>query len=151
MWGNTVTKPQLIWHLESERSVLPIRGEPDAAGVDLSITHDAIIPPGARHRLDFGLRVAIPRGYYGLAVLRSSMRARGLTDLGAGIIDSGYRGPLSGIVCNLSTFNVHLEAGHRVFQMILMAHADYEQGLAETIEDLGPSIRGEGGFGSTGK
>lgn len=127
----------------------PARAHDTDAGLDLYIPEGqtCLVRRGAVYTIDLGVRVAIPDGYYGQLVLRSSAGAKGLVlPHGVGVIDSGYRGNLKVLVAAL-TEPVLVAAGDRLCQLIILPlpAVDVEPGIV--ADDTG---RGEGGFGSTG-
>lgn len=127
----------------------PVRAHDTDAGLDLHVPagQGCLVRRGAVYPIDLGVRVAIPDGYYGQLVLRSSAGSKGLTmPHGAGIIDSGYRGNLKILVTALVD-PVLVVAGERLCQMVILPlpHVDVEVGVVDDNTD-----RGAGGFGSTG-
>lgn len=127
----------------------PVRAHDTDAGLDLHVPagQGCLVRRGAVYAIDLGVRVAIPDGYYGQLVLRSSAGAKGLTiPHGAGIIDSGYRGNLKVLLATLAD-PVLVTAGERICQLIILPlpHVDVEVGVVDDDTD-----RGAGGFGSTG-
>lgn len=127
----------------------PTRAHDTDAGLDLYVPEGqaCLVRRDAVYSIDLGVRVAIPDGYYGQLVLRSSAGSRGLTiPHGAGIIDSGYRGNLKVVVAALVD-PVLVAAGERICQLIILPlpHVDVEIGVVDDNTD-----RGAGGLGSTG-
>lgn len=127
----------------------PVRARDTDAGLDLHVPEGqgCLVRPGAVYTIDLGIRLAIPDGYYGQLVLRSSAGAKGLTiPHGAGVIDSGYRGDLKVLVTAL-TEPVLVPAGDRICQLVILPlpPVEYEPGIVDDDTD-----RGAGGFGSTG-
>jgi len=97
-----------------------------------------------------GLSVAIPDGHAGLVLPRSGLASRqGLTMANApGLIDSGYRGEITCAVVNLDRDQaVKIREGDRIAQLVVVA---LPQVRSAWVDELPPSTRGEGGFGSTG-
>ena len=98
-----------------------------------------------------GLAVAIPEGYAGLVLPRSGLASRhGLTLANSpGLIDSGYRGEVICAMVNLDREEpVKISRGDRIAQLVIVPVAVVEPAWAD---ELPPSARGEGGFGSTGR
>lgn len=127
----------------------PVRAHDTDAGLDLHVPagQGCLVRRDAVYAIDLGVRVAIPDGYYGQLVLRSSAGAKGLTiPNGPGIIDSGYRGNLKVVLAALVD-PVLVIAGERICQLIILPlpHVDVEVGVVDDNTD-----RGAGGFGSTG-
>jgi dUTP pyrophosphatase len=136
--------------LVHEDAQLPARAHAADAGLDLRTIEDVEIPPGERRRVRTGLRLAIPDGHAGFVLPRSGLALRsGLTLLNTpGLIDPGYRGDVDVIALNTDLHEpVRLAAGDRVAQLVLVRLAELEPRL---VDELPPSERGEGGFGSTG-
>jgi dUTP pyrophosphatase len=129
---------------------LPARAHPRDAGLDLRSAVDLEVGPGKRAMVSTGLAVAIPEGFAGLVLPRSGLASKhGLTMANApGLIDAGYRGEVVCAVVNLDRDRpVRISRGDRIAQLVVVAVPE----LAPVfVEDLPPSTRGEGGFGSTG-
>lgn len=130
---------------------LPTRAHAGDAGLDLYAADAATIAPGERASIGTGIAVEIPDGFAGLVLPRSGLAARhGIALVNApGLIDSGYRGEVRILLLNtdrLEPFDVKL--GERIAQLVVTRVAD-----AEPVEVTGleASVRGEGGFGSSGR
>jgi dUTP pyrophosphatase len=139
--------PVVLGHPDAR---LPARAHSDDAGLDLRSIEDVEIPPGERRRVRTGLRLAIPPGHAGLVLPRSGLALRaGLTLLnGPGLIDPGYRGDVDVIAHNTDLHEpVRIRVGDRIAQLMLVRLAELEPA---SVEELPPSVRDEGGFGSTG-
>jgi dUTP pyrophosphatase len=129
---------------------LPTQAHEGDAGLDLCSTIDVEVLPGERAMVPTGLSVAIPDGHAGLVLPRSGLASReGLTLANApGLIDSGYRGEVTCAVVNLDRDQaVKIMRGDRIAQLLVVA---LPQILPSWVDQLPPSSRGEGGFGSTG-
>tara|TARA_R110002096_G_scaffold44526_8_gene120282 strand:- start:98012 stop:98473 length:462 start_codon:yes stop_codon:yes gene_type:complete len=122
-----------------------------AAGADLSAAIDAplVLAPGDRRAVDTGLAMAIAEGYEGQVRPRSGLAIKqGLTVVNApGTIDSDYRGEVKVLLINLGTEPVTIEPGQRIAQLIIapVVQADFQ-----AVTELSETVRGSGGFGSTG-
>jgi dUTP pyrophosphatase len=129
---------------------LPERAHPGDAGFDLRSAVDIEVGPGERAMVPTGLAVAVPDGHAGLVLPRSGLASKhGLTMANApGLIDAGYRGELICAVVNLDREHpVKIGRGDRIAQLVIVAVPDLEAGW---VDELPPSTRGAGGFGSTG-
>jgi dUTP pyrophosphatase len=129
---------------------LPAQAHEGDAGLDLCSTIDVEVLPGERAMVPTGLSVAIPDGHAGLVLPRSGLASRqGLTLANApGLIDSGYRGEVTCAVVNLDRDQaVKIRRGDRIAQLVVVA---LPQILPSWVDELPPSSRGVGGFGSTG-
>jgi dUTP pyrophosphatase len=128
---------------------LPRHAHHGDGGVDLAAREAVRLEPGERAMVPTGIAVAIPEGYAGLVTPRSGLAHRcgiGVVN-GPGLVDSGYRGELKVILVNHGTEAVELARGDRIAQLVVVPVA--AQTYLE-VEELPPSGRGEGGFGSTG-
>ena len=134
-----------------ERAVIPIYGTEFSAGADLyCITDESIvIPPHTTSLLSTGLSLEIPVGYCGLIFARSGMAVkRGLAPANkVGVIDADYRVEVKVALHNHTDAPVTVESGERVAQLAIVPFLKVE--FTET-EQLSDTVRGEGGFGSTG-
>jgi dUTP pyrophosphatase len=123
-----------------------------AAGMDLCAAIDAPVElaPGARAAVDTGLAFAIPPGFEGQVRPRSGLaREHGITVANApGTIDADYRGPVMVLLVNLGSAPVRIESGQRIAQLVIAA---VERAEVVTVDELAPTARGAGGFGSTGR
>jgi len=132
-------------------AILPSRAHEGDAGLDLYACEAAHIGPGERWSVGTGIGVEIPAGHAGLVLPRSGLaREHGIALVNApGLIDSGYRGELRVLLLNTDpaeTFRV--DPGDRIAQLVLTPIV-----IAEPVEApaLTESLRGEGGFGSSGR
>jgi dUTP pyrophosphatase len=133
-------------------SELPTPGHahPGDGGVDLYARENVKLEPEAWTMVPTGIAVAIPDRYAGLVVPRSGLAARlgvGVVN-GPGLVDAGYRGEIKVILINHSSEPLELQRGERVAQLVVVPVV--EQVFVE-VEALPESVRGEGGFGSTGR
>lgn len=129
------------------RATLPRKAHADDLGWDLAAIEATRIEPGRIARLRTGLAFGFPPGVGGFVKDRSSMAARGLHTL-AGVIDPDYRGEVQVLVVNLGDEAIELEPGQRIAQMVLLATLRTE---AVEVEELDATVRGAGGFGSSGR
>ncbi|MBQ0030154.1 MAG: dUTP diphosphatase [Paludibacteraceae bacterium] len=131
---------------------LPAYATPQSAGLDLQANIDApiVLQPMQRVLVPTGLYIALPEGYEAQIRPRSGLAAKyGVTVLNSpGTIDADYRGELKVILINLSNEPVTINNGERIAQMVV---AKFEQVNWEVVEVLDETLRGEGGFGHTGK
>ena len=135
----------------TDNAVLPTRAHEGDAGLDLYACEDAHIGPGERWSVGTGVAAEIPAGHAGLILPRSGLaRDHGISLVNApGLIDSGYRGELRVLLLNNDPAEVfRIAAGDRIAQLVLVPVA-----IAAVVEapELAASVRGEGGFGSSGR
>lgn len=142
---------ELAFRKLRDEAVLPSAAHPGDAGLDLRAAEGAKVDPGGRAKVPTGVAVAIPDGHAGLVLPRSGLAStHGLTLANApGLIDAGYRGEVIVAVVNLDRDEpVVIEPGDRIAQLVIVEVPDVEPGW---VEELPPSERGTGGFGSTGR
>jgi dUTP pyrophosphatase len=129
----------------------PTRAHDGDAGYDLYAVEPARLGPGERASVGTGVAVAIPDGWAGLVLPRSGLAARhGITLPNApGLIDSGYRGEVRVLLLNTDPREpFEIAPGDRIAQLLLVRHEAPE--LLE-VESLDETVRGGGGFGSSGR
>lgn len=129
---------------------LPSYAHEGDAGLDLRAAEGVDLKPGERAVVPTGIAVAIPEGYAGFVQPRSGLAATfGLSMVNPpGLVDSGYRGEIKVILINHDPNEViHLRRGERIAQMVILR---VPAAQLEAVDELPPSTRGEGGFGSTG-
>jgi dUTP pyrophosphatase len=134
----------------SPEAVAPQRSHDDDAGFDLCASEAATLGPGERASVGTGIALEIPPGRAGLVLPRSGLAARhGIALVNApGLIDAGYRGEVRVLLLNTDRSEPFAIApGDRIAQLVIIVHEAPE--LVEATE-LAESVRGEGGFGSTG-
>lgn len=129
---------------------LPAYAHPGDAGADLLTTVDITLGPGERVLVPTGIALALPEGYVALVHPRSGLAARhGLSLVNTpGTIDEGYRGEVKVLLINHDPHEtVRLQRGDRIAQLVFQR---YEHATFVEVEELPDSVRGEGGYGSTG-
>ena len=128
---------------------LPAYATDGAAGMDVVSAEDVTIAPGARHAVATGLAMAIPPGFEIQVRPRSGLALKhGITVPNTpGTIDSDYRGELKVILINHGAEPFAILRGDRVAQLVL---APVTRASWLAVEELDETLRGEGGFGSTG-
>ena len=136
----------LVQRLSAAAS-MPVRASSGAAGFDLAAAHDAVVPPRGSAVVRTDLAVRVPDGTYGRVAPRSGLAVRHGIDVGAGVIDSDFRGNLSVVLFNHSDVPFVAPSGSRVAQLIIEKIETPD--VLET-QLLGETERGAGGFGSTG-
>jgi dUTP pyrophosphatase len=146
----TSSDPPSVPVVLGEGGVLPAYAHPGDAGADLACAHDVVLGPGERSTVGTGVRIALPDGYAAFVHPRSGLAARhGVTVLNApGTVDAGYRGEIRVTLLNTDrTAPVTFHRGDRIAQLVVQR---VEQVAFVAVEELPTSVRGEGGFGSTG-
>jgi dUTP pyrophosphatase len=134
-----------------EQAQVPQYGSAYAAGADLYACLDQplVAAPGETVFVPTGLAMEIPVGMVGLIYARSGLACKkGLAPANkVGVIDSDYRGEIMVALYNHSREDITITSGERIAQMVITPYiyAEYEE-----VESLEDTVRGEGGFGSTG-
>ena len=145
-----MTQPVSVKLLDP-RAKMPSYGSADAAGADLYAVTDGpvTIAPGQTVLIHTGLALAIPQGFVGLVYARSGLATKqGLAPANkVGVIDADYRGELMVALHNHSGEMRTVEHGDRIAQLVI---APYLTAQFTQQEELDDTVRGEGGFGSTG-
>jgi len=131
---------------------LPTRGSEYAAGWDLYALEEYVVPFRKSVKLRTGLRVAIPVGYEGQVRARSSLGSKGLIlPHSIGTIDADYRGELFVLMTWIGEGESYrVKAGERIAQLLIspIPEVSFKE---VSVEQLGDTKRGDGGFGSTGR
>lgn len=144
-------KPLKIKIISQSKHPLPHYESAASAGMDLraNISEPIALQPLERVIVKTGLYIELPLGYEAQVRPRSGLAAKkGITVLNApGTIDADYRGEIGVILINLSQETFVVEDGERIAQLVIAQHARAE--WIET-EHLTETVRGTGGFGSTG-
>ncbi|TMW99199.1 hypothetical protein EJD97_002909 [Solanum chilense] len=131
----------------SENAVLPSRASSLSAGYDLSSAAETKVPARGKALVPTDLSIAVPQGTYARIAPRSGLAWKYSIDVGAGVIDADYRGPVGVVLFNHSEVDFEVKAGDRIAQLIVQKIVTPE---VEQVDDLDSTVRGSGGFGSTG-
>lgn len=131
----------------SEKAILPSRASPLSAGYDLSSATETRVPARGKALIPTDLSIVIPEGTYARIGPRSGLAWKHSIDVGAGVIDADYRGPVGVILFNHSDVDFDVKVGDRIAQLIIEKIMTPD---VVEVEDLDTTLRGEGGFGSTG-
>ena len=131
------------------------RADDGSAGVDLINNGETVViePNGGTVVLGTGVHVEIPVGYWGLLAARSSLGFKSTTLLtnSIGVIDSTYRGEIKARLINLGDTPVTIERGERFCQLIITNCYLGNWHSVDKLDDLSETVRGQGGFGSSGR
>ncbi len=137
----------------NQNAVMPSYGSEFAAGADLYACTNGetvVIESGETKLIKTGLAMEIPEGYAGLIYARSGIaNKRGLAPSNkVGVVDSDYRGEIMVSLHNHSNETQSIADGERIAQMVITPFLKVEY---NEVEEISETVRGEGGFGSTGK
>ena len=97
-----------------ENAQLPKKGSPHSAGYDLHASEDITVPSKGKALVSTGIAMAIPEGYYGRVAPRSGLACKNFIDVGAGVVDSDYRGEVKVLLFNFSEENFEVKEGDRI-------------------------------------
>jgi dUTP pyrophosphatase len=156
--------PSLQVQLLSPKGRAPTRGSAFAAGYDLYSSEDTTVPARGKAMVSTDISIAVPAGTCTFSTLpksykpntlradgrvapRSGLAAKHSIDTGAGVIDADYRGPVKVILFNFSEVDFAIKEGDRIAQLIMERIYTPDVVVVEKLEE---SVRGAGGFGSTG-
>ena len=132
-------------------AIIPTRGSEKAAGYDLYADTNSVveIKPHKTKKINTGIAIMIPNGYYGAIVARSGVTTKkGLRPANCtGIIDSDYRGDIIVALHNDSDEVQTIEPHERIAQLVICPFLSVE---FNEVDELDETERGENGFGSTG-
>jgi dUTP pyrophosphatase len=135
-----------------EHAFIPTYGSDYAAGLDICSCVEMVVPARGRAIVPTGLAIMWTgeneKEYYMRIAPRSGLSVKNSIDIGAGVIDWDYRGEVKICLCNNSNNDFWIRPGDRVAQMILERINRFE--TIEQVDSLDSTIRGSGGFGSTG-
>ena len=131
----------------SNNAALPKRSTDGAAGYNLCASQDCTIPAGGKGLVKTGLSISFPIGLYARIAPRSGLALKKFIDVGAGVVDNDYCGEVGVILFNHGDQNFEVKMGDRIAQLIL---EKIDTPPVEEVQGLGDTLRGSGGFGSTG-
>lgn len=134
-----------------DRAVIPSYGTSFAAGADLYavLDNEIVIKPGETVFVGTGLAISIPEGYAGMVFARSGLSCKkGLAPANkVGVVDADYRGEIMVALHNHSMEDRIISSGDRIAQLVIMP---FYKAVFEEVSELDTTVRGDGGFGSTG-
>lgn len=128
----------------------PSYAHPGDAGADLRAREDVTLAPGERKLVPTGVSIGLPNGFVALIHPRSGLATKhGLTVVNApGTVDAGYRGEIAVTLLNTDLEQpIELKRGDRIAQMVIQ-RVEYARFVP--VDELSETVRGDGGFGSTG-
>ena len=133
-----------------ESAHIPQKAHEDDAGFDLYASEDFLLKAHGFGCVPTAVSIELPHGTEAQVRPRSGLAAKhGISVVNApGTIDADYRGEIKVVLVNLSKEPFTVNPGERIAQMVVARHEQVEWEAVETLEE---SLRGSGGFGSTGK
>jgi dUTP pyrophosphatase len=133
--------------LLSPDAKVPTRATEFSAGLDLSSIEDTVVPANKWIAIPTGISIQIPKDCYARIAPRSGLAFKYGIQVGAGVADSDYTGEIKVILFNHGSSDFEVKKGDRIAQLIFeKIYTDY---FVE-VEELDDTVRGDGGFGSTG-
>ena len=136
----------------NENAIVPTYGSPYAAGADLyaCLEESVVIKAGETRLIKTGIAIELPVGYGGFIYARSGLASkRGLAPANkVGVVDCDYRGEVMVALHNHSETEAEVLPGERIAQLVIAPYVTAEFDVVDTLSD---TVRGEGGFGSTGR
>lgn len=129
-------------------AIMPTKAHPSDAAFDLYLRDPSGIRPGDSKLLSTGVCAAIPDGYCGIIKSRSGLSVKHGFDVGAGVIDAGYRGEIKVLIRNHGKKITFLKYGDRIAQLMIVPVPEVEFNQVDSLDE---ADRGDNGFGSSGK
>ena len=129
-------------------AIAPTKGSRGAAGWDLYAAEECELSAHGKARVNTGIRMSIPHGCYGRVAPRSGFSWNHHTDVGAGVIDSDFRGIIQVLLFNHKSDVLRINKGDRIAQLVIERIDTRE---LEEVDDLTSTQRGWHGFGSSGQ
>jgi len=123
------------------------KAHPSDAAFDIEANEETLVYGYSRKLISTGIRMAIPEGYCGIIKSRSGLAVKNSVEIGAGVIDAGYRGEIKVLLCNYGEDVLYINPGDRIAQLMLVPVPAV---VFEVVEDLDETTRNDKGFGSTG-
>jgi dUTP pyrophosphatase len=137
--------------LNSADAYVPTRQSKSAAGFDLYSSENTVVLSKERKLVNTDCIIKIPDGYYGRIAPRSGLAVKKCIDIGAGVIDSDYRGVVKILIINNGENAFHICKGDRIAQLVVEKIYTGEIEIIYSEEhEMEETERGSGGFGSTG-
>lgn len=128
-------------------AIVPERATELAVGFDVASTEAAVVPAGSKALIKTGWAISIPTGTYARIAPRSGLARKNMINIGAGVVDAGYRGEIGAVILNHSKEDFQVERGDRIAQLILER---VSMAKLREVQKLEGTRRGTTGFGSTG-
>jgi dUTP pyrophosphatase len=142
-------KMSLIVSKLSANGIIPKRGSNHAAGLDLYSPISATIQPLQRLLVPLDIAIELQEGTFGHILPRSGLALKNGIHIGAGVIDEDYRGNVGVLLFNLSDQPFMFNKGDRIAQLVVKCYEKVDV-VEKNNEELSSTLRGNGGFGSSG-
>lgn len=153
MKDSILVKVKIIENQKPEVGKIPSYATPGSAGADLyaCLKKDITVKPGERVQIPTGIAIEIPEpNIVALIFARSGLASKnGLTlSNGVGVVDSDFRGEIKVLMINLGQEEVTIQNGDRIAQILFL---NIQRAFFSEVQTLQETLRGDGGFGSTGQ
>jgi len=135
--------------ISSAPEFMPTRSNDTDAGADLRAAHNFSLRPGEYRIVGTGVQMNIPAGYFGLICGRSGLAGKRGIDVLGGVVDAGYQGEIRVVVHSSNREGLTFKAGERIAQIVILPVVTPQFVAVNSFEQT--SVRGDAGFGSTGK
>lgn len=135
------------YYTTEDKELTLSRKDINDAGLDVKASENIEILPHSDALIHTGIRVQIPIGYVGFLKSRSGLSVKNKIEVGAGVIDSNYRGEIMVHLYNFGDSLFVISKGDRIAQLITLPYYTPEYHI---IDELDETKRGENGFGSSG-
>jgi dUTP pyrophosphatase len=136
------------YYTTEDKELTLSRKDINDAGLDVKASENIEILPHSDALIHTGIRVQIPEGYVGFLKSRSGLSVKNKIEVGAGVIDSNYRGEIMVHLYNFGDNPFVISKGDRIAQLITLPYYTPEYHI---IDELDETKRGENGFGSSGR
>lgn len=141
----------LCYYKASPRAGDLTRGTIEAAGLDLKSAESCVVPARESRSVTTDLILKLPLNTYGRICSRSGLAFKHGIEVGAGVIDSDYRGIVHILIHNYSNTDYVVQCGDRIAQIVIQPYVMCDVVEVESVDELQATERGVKGFGSTGK
>lgn len=132
----------------SPNAKMPTRACDSDAGLDLYTPEDIVVPARGEILIPLDIKVEFPAGYAMIVKEKSGVATKKKLDVGAAVIDAGYRGICHVHLFNNSSYDQSFKAGEKVAQAVIVPIWDGQPNKVEKVNEN--TVRGAGAFGSTG-
>lgn len=128
-------------------AIVPKYALPGDAGMDLYACETVVLEPNQKTTVKTGIAMAIPKGHVALVWDKSGIASKHHLHTLAGVIDENYRGELGVVIGNFGSVPYTIEKGKKFAQLLIQPVLQPE---TKEVDSLDETVRGSGGFGSTG-
>lgn len=131
----------------SDGAIIPFCAHRGDAGMDIFSAEETVLKPSERKAIKTGFKMELPEGFVALVWDKSGLAVKNGVKTMAGVIDCGYRGEILIVLVNMGSEPFEIKKGQKIAQMLIQK---VERPEIEEADSVSETIRGQGGFGSTG-